>query len=351
MVSVDSPVQEEVLRQLLSVDVASVERIGGGGNSRIFKVVCADSTQFAAKHYFQHPSDSRDRLGVEFSTLEFLWSNGLRCVPRPVLADREHQWAVYEWIDGGGIPGESVTAADVDSALGFLVEFQALAGSETGRQLPPASEACVSPAAMVANVRLRLDRLRAVDGAEAASAGLREFLDRQFAPLLETVAEGCRHRLSGPDRAYSTELPQGERTLSPSDFGFHNALRRADGKMVFLDFEYFGWDDPAKTVSDFLYHPAMDLPEWVKQRFVDGALCGFRASDALSARLAALYPIFGLKWCMIILNEFLREHRLRRDFAGANKQHLGAVLDRQLTKAKAMLARVKDEYEHFPYSR
>ena len=50
-------------------------------------------------------------------------------------------------------------------------------------------------------------------------------------------------------------FPQRLRVLSPSDFGFHNALRRPDGTIVFVDFEYFGWDDPAKMMADAMLHP------------------------------------------------------------------------------------------------
>ena len=45
----------------------------------------------------------------------------------------------------------------------------------------------------------------------------------------------------------SAALPKETRCLSPSDFGFHNALLEATGKLRFVDFEYAGWDDPAKT--------------------------------------------------------------------------------------------------------
>src|ERR1700680_1391707 len=53
--------------------------------------------------------------------------------------------------------------------------------------------------------------------------------------------------LAGTDRtaaglAFDAELPQEWRSLVPSDFGFHNSLRRPDGSLAFLDFEYFGWD-------------------------------------------------------------------------------------------------------------
>jgi hypothetical protein len=30
-----------------------------------------------------------------------------------------------------------------------------------------------------------------------------------------------------------------------------------------------------------------------------------------------LFPLHGIKWCCLLLNEFLAEHRQRREFAGA----------------------------------
>jgi thiamine kinase-like enzyme len=133
--------------------------------------------------------------------------------------------------------------------------------------------------------------------------------------------------------------------LSPSDFGFHNSLRRGDGRLVFLDFEYFGWDDPAKTVSDFLLHPAMELSPALRERFLTGALKAF-GDPGLGARVRAVYPLFGLKWCAILLNEFTLEHMERRCFAdGAPGAWSGPE---QLEKARRMLAGVMHDYPHFP---
>ena len=43
-------------------------------------------------------------------------------------------------------------------------------------------------------------------------------------------------------------------------FHFSQGIFRADGRLVFLDFEYFGWDDPAKTVADcFKYRHKIGL--------------------------------------------------------------------------------------------
>ena len=46
---------------------------------------------------------------------------------------------------------------------------------------------------------------------------------------------------------------------SPSDFGIHNTIRDQENNIIFIDFDYFGWDDPVKLASDFYWHPAMNL--------------------------------------------------------------------------------------------
>ena len=48
-----------------------------------------------------------------------------------------------------------------------------------------------------------------------------------------------------------------------------NALLAAsDKKLRFLDFEYAGWDDPAKLIGDFFCQPAIPAPHSEFERFV-----------------------------------------------------------------------------------
>ena len=42
--------------------------------------------------------------------------------------------------------------------------------------------------------------------------------------------------------------------LSPSDISLGNILTNKK-KDYYIDFEYFGWDDPCKLISDLLWHP------------------------------------------------------------------------------------------------
>src|SRR5439155_21002106 len=103
-----------------------------------------------------------------------------------------------------------------------------------------------------------------VDGDTAPFQELKDFVEGEFAPLLERVIPWSEARLQSGGMSFEKEIAADQRTLSPSDFGFHNALRQADGRIIFLDFEYFGWDDPAKMIADFLLHPAMELSAELK---------------------------------------------------------------------------------------
>ena len=332
---------------MLGRTVTSVERIGGGRNSTVYKVNIGDAGQYIAKYYFL---DDRDRLRVEFSSLQFLWGNEVVCIPRPIMADRDRGCAVYEFIEGQRMPSDAVTESDVDYAVNFLAMLKDLKNAKRASELPPASEACFSVQAIISNIELRLSRLLALQHDEGQYRDLHDFLTDEFTASFDQITTWCKSSVSQTGTPFRSELPWESRTLSPSDFGFHNSLRREDGRIVFLDFEYFGWDDPAKMISDFLLHPAMELPEDLKQRFVADMLARVEDRGQLAGRLQTGYSLFGLKWCLILLNEYLPDHLLRREFADVDWLDKEDRLGEQMVKARAMLQRVGREHGHFKYN-
>lgn len=344
-----SPSIKSDLSRMLGRRVTSMKRMGRGRNSRVYRLTCEDSGIYAAKFYFDRTPDDRDRMEVELSSMQFLRENGIDCIPLPVMADKTPGCVIYEYIEGQDILSSEVTEADIDAAVDFLGKLYQLKAVKGSRALPPASEACFSVKAIVSNVQCRLDTLSSLRNIGAAYDALHDFLSDDFVPSFEEITQWCRSSMSRSAMSYDAELPREARTLSPSDFGFHNALRRADGHLVFFDFEYFGWDDPAKMVSDFLLHSAMRLSKGLKRRFVAGILGRFRDPEFLDKRVQIVYPMFGLKWCLILLNEFVPEILARRGFAGKNKLDKDKLQAAQLVKARRMLHRVVNEYRHFPY--
>lgn len=335
------------LGRLLGGAVRSIARCGAGGNGRVHCVTLEDGTRYAAKAYLQPTMDGRDRLESEFGGLSFLWNHGERAIPRPIVASPELRLAVYEFVDGARIDSAHLAAGDIEQVAGFVARLKALAGEPAAAALPKAAEACDSFEALEANLVNRLARLQslAVDG--EAHASLHRYLSLEFVPAMEQALRRARAAVTAP--AWSAGWPEAGQTLSPSDLGFHNALRRPDGSVVFLDFEYFGRDDAAKMLSDFLLHPAMRLTEAAKRAFAGAVLDLFRPDATLPDRFAVAYPLFALKWCLILLNEFVPSDLARRRFASAERIEREPRLTAQLEKSRNMLARAMREREAFPY--
>lgn len=333
-------------RNLLGRRVLNLERIGGGRNSQVYRLQCEDDS-FALKCYFQTRLDQRNRLKTEFSSLQFLWRHGLRCIPQPLFLNAEMGFAIYEYIDGQKIAADAVSPADIDQLVRFLLALEPLKIQFDSQDLGPASEACFSIQSIFENLEKRLHRLMALPSEGNAYEALHQFLQVDFLPALKMLKGWSQARL--PAAVFTSELPLAARTLSPSDFGFHNALQRTPDNLIFLDLEYFGWDDPAKMISDFLLHPAMQLDHRLKQQFVQQMFVGLGKIDGLVRRVETVYPLFGLKWCLILLNEFVPTDLLRRAFANQTPIDKTSRQFEQLAKAQRMLSHIMEHYEQFLY--
>jgi len=331
------------IEKLAGVSVESLQRLGGGLNSRVFVAGTSDGSRILAKVYFSSSRDPRDRLGTEYRALTFLWNAGLRCVSRPVAVDYKQGLALYEFING--IPMNTVEAdeQDIDDCLDFFQRLKLINGTPQAEEFGPASEACFSLKALIENIQGRCDRLLACKPDTPVGREMRAFLNKEFIPFFRKLTGRVRRESAPLGLRFDQEIAPEARTLSPSDFGFHNALCDEQGKTVFVDFEYFGWDDPVKTISDFCLHPAMTLTGTLKERFRNGMLKIFADVPALPQRVERVYPLYGLKWCMIFLNEFVRQDLERRRFAGPVPVADETRQREQLEKARAMLERSQTE--------
>jgi hypothetical protein len=332
---------------MLSQEIEPPTRIGQGRNNQVYEFKDKNHTRYIAKFYYRHPCDPRDRLNTEFGGLRFLWANGMRCIPKPILASKEHGCAVYGYIDGETITPLGITDADIHQAAQFLVDLKTLSQAIGSNLLPSASEACFSAQDILTNIEFRRKALLSLPWLSRAEETLFDFLQHEFSPGFNVLTSWAKSKLVESGNAMAAELPYRDRTLSPSDFGFHNALRMSDGHIVFLDFEYFGWDDPVKMIADFLLHPGMQLGAHLRKEFMRSLFDAFGDEKALRARLKIYYPLLGLNWCLILLNEFDPEHRRRRSFSKRNSLPIGEIKNRQLEKAKRMFSSIMQYYAHF----
>jgi hypothetical protein len=138
------------------------------------------------------------------------------------------------------------------------------------------------------------------------------------------------------------ELVKIKRSLIPADFGFHNSIRDKSGKLYFFDFDYFGWDDPVKLLADIIWHPKMHLSESQQQQFIKG-LTNIYQDDTFALRFYFTKALFGLRWVLILLNEFIPTLWQNRLHAGTFSEDLSIVKHRQLNQAKSLLLTVQQQ--------
>lgn len=323
----------EIAEALSGRRVDYVVPAAAGGNNRIYRVRCGQQ-DFALKCYPPRDQDPRDRAGTEFKALRFLELYCPGRAPRAYAVDAEGEYLLLEWIEGSRLT--EIGPAEVDAAVSFLSAIFNASTQPEARDVPPASEACLLGEEVVRQLLDREAKLRTAAGDERA---LIEFLDHEFAPIRERLVEEARAGYTKAELDFSAKLAPSSCSLVPADFGFHNAMRKADGILMFVDHEYFGWDDPVKVTADFLLHPATPLANDMAGRFWRG-VCGHRENDeSFLVRLKLLYPLFGARWCLILLNEFLPKRWGGRVFAGASREWASVKVE-QLRRSRGLLGEV-----------
>jgi thiamine kinase-like enzyme len=265
-----------------------------GGNNLIVRGMTSSGKAIVVKQYLTARDDGRSRLLTEYAAIKFMRDAGIDNVPEALVCAPEQSLAVYSFISGVRLRDQDISIEHVDAEVAFLSRLAELRHSETSKLIRFASDACPTLEAYFSNFEERLKRLERIVPASK--------LHRQAIRLVEGKIRPTYSRIR--ETLLADSLPPVGLTLSPSDFGFHNALADDAGRLHFFDFEYFGWDDPAKMISDFLHHQAFTLSVKLGDHFRTQMLHVFADERQLDARLRLVYPMVGLNWTLICLKPF-----------------------------------------------
>ncbi len=309
---------------MISAYEGCLRPLKGGANNRTYKV--EGKPPSVLKIYFQHENDKRDRLDSEYKFATYAIKQNA-AAPRPLGRHKELNAGLYEYL--GGKPITVVDAKLVKEAIEFFERINLNRDNAEAKALPQASEGCFSIQEHVDLVDGRVERLDGIQNHEAIDREARFFVQDTLVPAWAKV----KKNLQG--LPMERVLTPGEKCLSPSDFGFHNALIDAEGRVRFFDFEYAGWDDPAKTIVDFFCQPKVPVPMEFFELFASriSACCDKPAETLLRAK--QIFPVYKVKWACIFLNEFLPVGRERRRFSQEDPDSRKRA---QLEKSKEMVA-------------
>jgi hypothetical protein len=319
---------EKVLARLLPESPKKFRSVSGGANNRVWEVRCPQG-RYLLKEYYTEAEEGRDRFSSEQAFYRLAAERVPGQVARAVAWDTKGKAALFDWIDGDKLSSGKVEAEHVSQAMEF---FETLNRNPLpdSPALPEAAESARSVQRHLEIIDQRVVRLTELSGSGPEVRQAADLVRTGISPAWGII----RKKLVNEWPSHGKGSLLCPACVSPSDFGFHNAVVRAGGRLCFFDFEYAGWDDPAKMLADFFSQPRISVPV----KFFPVAVK--RVADILSAdpfleeRTRAMWPAYQLKWICIMLNEFLPQGENRRQFS------LGVPVQKKLQQEKLAQARV-----------
>jgi len=271
----------------------TLEPLQGGINNQVFRCM-AGGRRFALKGYAAHRAGEHDRFKAEQEFLNYARMVAPEFVPQLLDTDVASRSLVLESLEGDGFQeGTHPSEKDIERALIFMRRLNE--DNDLAKQYlnNSAADGFLRLTEHLRNIEQRISKMSVEHlpaNFRAKAEGLIKCVSRELDYLQESTAQLIA-------KGYCEDvLDPINRCVSPSDFGFHNAIRTPQG-IKFFDFEFSGWDDPVKAVADFDLQPRVPLSS--RARALSKALPQW--SEGLTERYDVLFPILKLKWACIIL--------------------------------------------------
>jgi len=322
----------------LGASPSSLVRLRGGINNQVFR--CSHHHQkWVIKSYAPKRQGQRDRMQAEVDFLRFAEKAAPGFTPALIQADLEQRCVVLEHLEGEPFPeGVPPCKSSVDEAVKFFRQLNAEPPQAREWIHLDAAEGFLRLNDHLENVRERLKCftfLHLDPELRQQAQNLLQQLDRDFAQAEERTNKMINSGM------VTDAIDPNERCVAPGDFGFHNAIRTESGTR-FIDFEFAGWDDPAKTLVDFLYQPRVPVPAECSP--LSRAFTPERRIS-LSQRCDSLRPILRIKWLCIIL-AVLRPERLDEISLVTLESNKKKLVSERLSSAETYLKRTSMPFNH-----
>jgi len=317
----------------LEADPNTLERLCGGINNQVFR--CGDGARkWVIKGYAPAQSGQRDRMQAEQQFLQFASEVAPGFTPALIHTDEDRRCVVLENLEGNAFPeGMPPPAEAVESAVRFfdLLNREPRLARESIKL--DAAEGFLSLRQHLGNVQERLCAMSS------------EHVESSMKPIAKVLLKKIHRELAQVEEQTNKLIEKGivkdaidpdQRCVSPSDFGFHNAISTGAG-IRFIDFEFAGWDDPAKATLDFILQPRVPVVGYGSH-----LLSAWQPELHYSIHLRCqhLAPILRLKWLCILL-AVLNPDRLEQMLSVISGQESAQLISRRLEGANSYLARTQ----------
>ena len=270
-----------------------VKEISKGGNSNTFYIE-GNNQKKLIKLY--NNELGRNRQLREKLAYDFLKKNKINEVPKLLNCNEQDGYSIFKWIEGEEIKRNNINKDYIKQAAMFIIKLSSLSKNKKFNHIPNASAACFDINQIKSQIS---ERIVSFKTQRKKNKKLDSFFKKKFIPVKNKIFRKVINKslkFQNDQNFYTYK-----RILSPSDFGFHNSMI-VKKRLIFFDFEYFGWDDPVKLISDFYFHPGSNLSRSQKDLWLQLMINHF--GEIIKKRLFLFMPLYGILWSLIMLNIF-----------------------------------------------
>ncbi len=324
------------IETIINDKIIRYSEIKKGVNSKVFKIE-GKYKNYALKIYPQILDDEHDRLQTEIKALDIL--SKFDTIPKIVGYNKKENIAVFDWIEGKTII--RINNKILNDSINFIKNLSKLDKNKL-INFSYAKESCIRVSDIISQIENRLELINKTQNKDIIN-----FIRNNFLIVYKNSIKIADKILKSS--SFSEALDKEYQILSPSDFGFHNAIVNEKKEIFFIDFEYFGWDDPAKLINDFIWHPGMKLTDKQKIFWANEALSIFQCDKNLSLRVKATWSLFGLRWALIILKEVSKYNRILETGRKLELKDIEKLLQQQLIKSRYIIQKILANNYECPY--
>jgi predicted Ser/Thr protein kinase len=263
--------------------------IGNGANSNVYIV---GENQYILKFY-RTDNNQPSRLDREFYALKLFAENKIENVPKIIGKSNELNCSLMTHIDGTSI---NVFQSEITDEFANFYKKLLNISFKYKKNTFESIDACPSIKTLLSQVNHRILNLEKEE-------------DLKLKVILDIIKSHLSYIKSKIFENYYNNLKS---EFSVVDFGINNVILNQKN-LYFIDFEFFGLDNPVHLISDTIAHPANNLNIDEQLNLYNKFLnCHDNQEEIINAFIGNNL-IFDLKWCLIMLNPFLSNYVLNVD--------------------------------------
>ncbi len=318
------------IRKWENQDPQHIEELLPGANSFTLKFILNESS-YVYKRYNQRSNDKRNRFQSEVTALKFFSCENITSVPQLVYIDPDQKFIIYKHIEGRFIQPQELDQDLIKKALDFYFLLFDVTKKVPIYNIGFASDAYLSIHSHIENINQKLNILKTIQHLNP------NLLEKKILSLWKNVQEQTALSCKKYNIDMKQNLPAEKLLLSQSDVGFHNILYNNSQNISFIDFEYFGLDDPAKLICDFLLQPKIPLSTHLQKIALHYfyTYLSFEYAKEVLNRSRILFYVIAFKWCIIMLNPLI--YHIQNEKILPNQE-----LDIQLNKIDSTINRINE---------